>query len=225
MSDYLDQVRHQIDQTRQALKAAEDELAANRQRAARHTAVETALREVLATFVHKVHPGRPCLQSQMINVETVQKWRETLAQLTTPKPSSGQRPDVSSITDNQLGGQLKDAEAERDAAYRERAELVAWLAAIHPAVLAPAPDIDEPGWQIIYLHADGQQLSWHIHPRDAELFRHVDQIPADDPRAQWDGHTTVEKYERIHALAAAKADPRCCVCGTTEHPRDQSAGA
>jgi len=95
---------------------------------------------------------------------------------------------------------LRAAEAERDGAYRERAQLLAWLATSHPAVLAPAPDVDEPGWQILYLTAGGHQLSWHIHPRDADLYGHVEQVPADDPRAQWDGHTTAEKYQRIHAI-------------------------
>ncbi|WP_181799431.1 hypothetical protein [Kitasatospora acidiphila] len=99
------------------------------------------------------------------------------------------------------------AESERDGAYRERAQLLAWLASLYPAVLAPAPDVDEPGWQILYLTASGQQLSWHIHPRDAELFAHVQQVPADDPRAQWDGHTTEQKYQRVSVLIAAADAP------------------
>jgi multidrug efflux pump subunit AcrA (membrane-fusion protein) len=103
--------------------------------------------------------------------------------------------------------QLRATEAERDGAYRERAQLVAWLAAIHPAVLAPAPDVADDGWQILYLTASGHQLSWHIHPRDAELFTHVERVPADDPRAQWDGHSTAEKYERIAALGQPVAEP------------------
>ncbi|MCP9205531.1 hypothetical protein [Streptomyces cucumeris] len=91
------------------------------------------------------------------------------------------------------------AEAERDAAYRERAHLLAWLAALHPAnaVITPAPDVDEPGWQLLYLLVGGWQMSWHIAPRDAELFAHVERVTADDPRAQWDGHSTTEKYDRI----------------------------
>lgn len=94
------------------------------------------------------------------------------------------------------------AEVERDGAYRERAHLLAWLAALHPAVVAPAPDVDEPGWQLLYLDASGWQLSWHIAPRDADLFAHVEHVPAEDPRAQWDGHTTEEKYARIGRLTA-----------------------
>lgn len=91
------------------------------------------------------------------------------------------------------------AEAERDQAYRERAQLLAWLAALHPAsaVIAPAPDVDEPGWQIVYLNIGGRQASWHISPRDADLFEHVERAGPNDLRAHWDGHTTEEKYQRI----------------------------
>jgi hypothetical protein len=90
-------------------------------------------------------------------------------------------------------------EIERDQAYRERAHLLAWLAALHPAnaVITPAPDVDEPGWQLLYLLVGGYQMSWHIAPRDSDLFNHVEHVAADDPRAQWDGHSTTEKYERI----------------------------
>jgi hypothetical protein len=97
---------------------------------------------------------------------------------------------------------------ERDGAYRERAQLVALLAALYPAVLAPAADVDEPGWQILYLTLPTGQASWHIHPRDADLYGHVQQVPSDDERAQWDGHTTEEKYQRIadHVTEHVEAD-------------------
>ncbi|WP_202516584.1 hypothetical protein [Streptomyces sp. SID161] len=91
-------------------------------------------------------------------------------------------------------------ERERNAAYRERAQLLAWLAALHPAtaVITPAADIDgEDGWQLLYLVAGGWQMSWHIHPRDADLFEHVPLVDPADPRAQWDGRGTGQKYERI----------------------------
>ncbi|MEH0428809.1 hypothetical protein QBB34_21240 [Streptomyces stelliscabiei] len=91
--------------------------------------------------------------------------------------------------------------AERDGAYRERAQLLAWLAALHPTatVITASPDVDEDGWQLLYLVAGGWQMSWHIHPRDAELFRHVTVVDVTDVRAQWDGHGTEQKYERIHS--------------------------
>ncbi|MBE4783943.1 hypothetical protein [Streptomyces caniscabiei] len=96
--------------------------------------------------------------------------------------------------------ELERAEKERDGAYRERAQLLAWLAALHPAttVITASPDVDEDGWQLLYLVAGGWQLSWHIHPRDAELFRHVTVVDVTDVRAQWDGHGSEQKYERIH---------------------------
>lgn len=53
---------------------------------------------------------------------------------------------------------------------------------------------------MLYITVGVRQLSWHIHPRDADLYRHVEHVPADDPRAQWDGHTTAEKYEAIREM-------------------------
>jgi hypothetical protein len=100
-------------------------------------------------------------------------------------------------------------EQQLDTAHRERAHLVAWLAALHPAVITEAPDVDEPGWQIVYITADGSQCSWHIAPRDAELFEHVERVQADDPRAQWDGHTTDQKYTRIRLHTRDRAMHRC----------------
>jgi hypothetical protein len=100
------------------------------------------------------------------------------------------------------------AEAERDGAYRERARLEALVAGVaEQAVIAPAPDVDEPGWQILYATLHGRQCSWHIAPRDADLFEHLEHVLADDPRAQWDGHTTDEKYQHIDWLAHVLGTP------------------
>ncbi|WP_106435674.1 hypothetical protein [Streptomyces sp. TOR3209] len=108
-----------------------------------------------------------------------------------------------------LTKQIKTVEAERDGAYRERAHLVALLAALTDgAVISYARDVDEPGWQIVYLTLGGHQATWHISPRDADLFAHVERVDVEDPRAQWDGHTTEQKYERIAAWTAELAE-RC----------------
>jgi hypothetical protein len=108
-----------------------------------------------------------------------------------------------------LRTRAESAEAERDGAYRERAHLVALLAAMTDgAVITYAPDIEEPGWQIIYLTIGGQQCSWHIAPRDADLFAHVERVGALDVRALWDGHTTEEKYTHI-AEHTAELAQRC----------------
>ncbi|MFJ1650069.1 hypothetical protein ACIOC2_01375 [Streptomyces sp. NPDC088337] len=103
--------------------------------------------------------------------------------------------------------------ADLDGAYREHAHLVALLAAMTDgALIAPAPDVDEPGWQIAYLTIGGRQATWHISPRDADLFAHVEPVEPDDPRAQWDGHTTEEKYAHIAALTTElmqRCGPAC----------------
>ncbi|MEU2780567.1 hypothetical protein [Streptomyces sp. NPDC007110] len=134
-----------------------------------------------------------------------------------------------------LSYSLEEAKAERDIAYRERAHLVALLAAMTDgAVIAPAPDVDDPGWQIAYLRIGGHQASWHISPRDADLVAHIEPVDQDDPRAQWDGHSTELKYARIAAYTAELAErcgPACSEahtytgrCETAHpHPVDDSA--
>lgn len=114
---------------------------------------------------------------------------------------------------------LDAAETERDQAYRERAHLVALLAAMTDgAVIAPALDLDEPGWWIAYLTIGGHQCSWHISPRDAGLFVGVERVQPDDPRARWDGHTTEQKYAHIGQHAARLyAEAR----GRAETPTDE----
>jgi hypothetical protein len=85
--------------------------------------------------------------------------------------------------------------------YRERAHLTAFLAACYPSVLAP--DTDDGEYAILYVGTPAGQLSWHVRIDDAEeLLSHVQ---ADDT-AEWDGHTTEEKYRRLEALVRAKAE-------------------
>ncbi|MFE7237224.1 hypothetical protein [Streptomyces sp. NPDC057580] len=42
--------------------------------------VEAVLREVLSQFTEHGHPGRPCLRTPWLNVETVGRWRAALDQ-------------------------------------------------------------------------------------------------------------------------------------------------
>jgi hypothetical protein len=113
--------------------------------------------------------------------------------------------------------QINDLTKERDGAYRERAHLVALLAALtDDAVITYAPDTDEPGWQIVYLTLGGRQCSWHIAPRDAALFAHVERVGALDVRALWDGHTTEEKYAHIAGWTAELAQ-RCGPACAEQH--------
>jgi hypothetical protein len=101
---------------------------------------------------------------------------------------------------DRLEAERDQARAERDAVYRERAELVAYLAAHYPAVLVTdAPDA--PGWAIIYINLPTGQASWHLANDDVALVADVETVPADDPRATWDQHSTELKYQRLHFAA------------------------
>lgn len=107
-------------------------------------------------------------------------------------------------TREQLAEQLR-------AVYRERAQLVAYVAALHPSVMAEDPD--EPGWLVCYIETRSGQWSWHIAPEDLDLFAHVPH-----GQATWDGHTTEEKYRRIRqhtqtVAAATRTEP-------AEQPRE-----
>jgi hypothetical protein len=126
-----------------------------------------------------------------------------------------------------VGEQKNTVEQERDGAYRERAHLVALLAALTPgAVITYATDVEEPGWQIVYLNLGDRQASWHISPRDADLFTHVERVEHEDPRGHWDGHTKEEKYEGITAWTAelmqqCGPDMNCPHCPDGHTPADQ----
>ena len=86
---------------------------------------------------------------------------------------------------------------EWDHAERETALLLAWIAALHPASAVVAPSHDPEGSQDLYVVAGGWQLSWPIAARDADLFRHVPVVDVTDVRAQWDGHGSEQRAERI----------------------------
>ena len=83
---------------------------------------------------------------------------------------------------------------ERNGAYRERAQLVAWAAAVYKSGWNTDPAW--PDWRIVFVDSPAGQLSWHVAPDDWGLFEHVKH----DPAMVWDGHTTEQKYERIAEL-------------------------
>ncbi|MFM9629398.1 hypothetical protein ACKI10_17445 [Streptomyces galilaeus] len=99
------------------------------------------LDEVLRHFVHKGHPGEPCLQTGWISERTVARWRETLYQPTpapAPAPASwllaGTR-DLSIPTQHTLAARPVDPETERAATDRaaqaaaDSEKAAAWFAA------------------------------------------------------------------------------------------------
>lgn len=60
--------------------------------------------------------------------------------------------------------------------HRERAHLLAWLAALHPASAVLSP-LDAEGTQRLCLVAGGWHLSWRVPPGDLALFTHVPSHP------------------------------------------------
>jgi hypothetical protein len=92
---------------------------------------------------------------------------------------------------------LERAERERNTAYRERAQLVALLAALYPSHIGHT-DPDAPDWAVVTIQAPTGQMCWHVAPSDMDLFGHVQRTP--HYARGWDGHTTEEKYGRVREL-------------------------
>lgn len=101
-------------------------------------------------------------------------------------------------------------DADPRAIYRERAHLIAWLAAMWPSMIYDASGLPgfEDEWPIIYLYTPAGQMSWHLSRRDLDLFPHVDTNLHLPPQGHWDGHDTAEKYRRVDELTAWTAERR-----------------
>ncbi|MGA5820879.1 hypothetical protein ACPC54_23800 [Kitasatospora sp. NPDC094028] len=185
-------------QLAQQLRAAEDELGRLRRLLALLiTERDSAQQAVSLWFGTAVEAGKKHQYAKAA-------WQSTIVEARRQAARAARVAEDGNTETLKAYAQLRTANAERDGAYRERAHLTAWLATIHPAVIAPAADVEELGWQILYITAGGRQLSWHIHPRDADLYRHVERVTSDDPRAQWDGHTTEQKYAAISEMSSGR---------------------
>ena len=101
------------------------------------------------------------------------------------------------------GRRAKNLRAERDGVYRERAHLLAHLAATHPSHLGYT-DPDIPTWPVLTVETPTGQMCWHINPTDLDLFGHV--TWADPVAIGWDGHTTEEKYQRLRELTTGAGE-------------------
>lgn len=95
-----------------------------------------------------------------------------------------------------------------DSVYRERAHLVAHLAALYPSHIGPN-DPTAPDWAVLTVEAPTGQMSWHIAPSDMDLFEHV---PTTTAERDWDGHSTEEKYARLRALTRIRSRRSCEEC-------------
>lgn len=95
-------------------------------------------------------------------------------------------------------GEVLEMEKRKDAAYLERNQVVAALAAAFPSGVART---NIPGWSedwhgCVYIDLPTGQASWHYHDSHAHLFEHLPPYTG-----SWDGHTTEQKYERVAAFA------------------------
>lgn len=103
-----------------------------------------------------------------------------------------------------LGHQVEALQAEKDAAYLERNQLVAALAKLFPSGVARTAI---EGWAeewhgCVYIDLPAGQASWHFHDSQAYLFEGLPTYSK-----AWDGHDTPEKYARLAALPLHRRPP------------------
>ena len=93
--------------------------------------------------------------------------------------------------------EIERLRARKDAAFRERNEVVSLLARLFPAGVAKT---DVSGWNAewhgcVYIDTPCGQLSWHFHDSHAPMFAGL------PPYSHvYDGHTTEKKYARVAEL-------------------------
>lgn len=86
--------------------------------------------------------------------------------------------------------------------YAERNALVCALSKIFPASVErhevkEGEEPWDPAWMwVVVIDLPTGQASWHIHEKELEGFEHL----AREVGRKWDGHTTVEKYNRLSDL-------------------------
>jgi hypothetical protein len=91
---------------------------------------------------------------------------------------------------------------DKNAAYQERDQLVALLAALYPSWLGRDLSAGEGWGNVVYVDLPTGQVSWHVHDSEMPLFRHVSPLGG-----TWDGHSTDEKYARVQALIGTLVKP------------------
>ncbi|MER6673684.1 hypothetical protein [Streptomyces sp. NPDC000983] len=113
-------------------------------------------------------------------------------------------------------GHADSYERELSGVRLERAHLLAWLAALHPAsaVLTPGPATGPEGGHRLSIEAGGRQLTWRLHPADLALFPHipygrstallVDGPQAPDQAAHLRRHTRLLAMEQLLFTAPAE---------------------
>ncbi len=108
---------------------------------------------------------------------------------------------------------VEELQESKDTAYRERNQLVAFIARLvveSGGVAGVGEHGEDPDWDpewrtIVYVNLPTGQASWHFHDRDRSLVRALKPYPY-----LWDGHDTAEKYRRVER------------CEYISHPRVQT---
>lgn len=89
------------------------------------------------------------------------------------------------------------SEEEKNLAYWERNQLVAYLSKLYPSWLEKHP-AEDTSWleewrTIVFVETPEGQCSWHIHDSELDYFGH---LPWKEG-SSWDGHSRRLKYERL----------------------------
>ncbi|MBP2703531.1 hypothetical protein JOL79_06925 [Microbispora sp. RL4-1S] len=167
--------------------------------------VQAALALLHSRHIHLDATSGPVLRRDARGVNLygtidIGEWLRFAAGQLAERPPTGAARIAAEVAElrQQVARTYEDGEALNEA-YRERARLVAFLAAVFPAVIA-YNDEQSPEWPVVYVDTPCGQLSWHIAERDLYLFEHVQRVDGGDVRAAWDGHNTGEKYVRLQQL-------------------------
>lgn len=92
--------------------------------------------------------------------------------------------------------------SEKDQAYWERNQLVAYLSRKFEAWIEKHPETDElweKDWRnIIFISFPEGLFSWHIHDSELQYFDHLNFREGNS----WDGSTTEQKYEKLRTRKA-----------------------
>ena len=102
---------------------------------------------------------------------------------------------------------IEALEVDKDGAYAERNQVVPLLARIALAMgwKAGRRPTNIPGWEsawhgCVWIDLPTGQVSWHYHDSETHLFAALPEY--DGP--VWDGHTALEKYERVNKALLGK---------------------
>lgn len=118
---------------------------------------------------------------------------------------------------------IEELERQKNAAYHERNQLVAFVSAVYPSALGKHDPDDkdwDPEWRnIVYVELPTGQASWHIHDSDLPLFDHIERRFAfndvvccygggEHAGSAWDGHSTEENYRRLRLAAVQESEKK-----------------